>query len=185
MRESVVMLILCEPDPARVWGGVGDLTIPANTAEGTSETYLGAGELLDVPEFQQLINGVAERVEIQVSGVSAETVRLAVEDADIVKGAKAYIGRVTFDDDWQLVGTVTWESEWRCDVIQVGSQDQNGKRTRTISISIGSENTNRSFAPLAFFTDADQRKRSSDDAIFDHVAAIMQGTSRRFGPAAS
>jgi hypothetical protein len=37
-------------------------------------------------------------------------------------------------------------------------------------------------APMAFFTDADQKKRSSTDTIFDHVAAINAGTSRRFGP---
>lgn len=181
VRESYLLRIASDP-PARVWSGVGNLEIPADIVEPAPAIYLGAGELLSAPDFQALINGVAERLEFTVSGVSAETVRLALEDAPSTKGAAVHLGRVDFDEDWQIIG-VEWEAVFRADTLTVDSQGGNGSRTRTITLSVGSGDTGRSYAPTAFFTDADQRRRSPTDAIFSHVGGISQGTSRRFGPA--
>ena len=182
VRESYLMKIDHPDDPARIWSGVGPLAIPADIVEAAPATYLGAGELLSVPDFQQLINGVAERIEILVSGVSEETIRLALEDAPGVKNAAIYIGRIDFDADWQQLGPVEWEATFRADCLIVESQAQNGTRVRTIKLSAGSDDTGRSFAPAAYFTDADQRLRSATDSFFDHVAGINRGTSRIFGP---
>lgn len=181
MRESVIIRIASDP-PARIWGGVGDIEIPADAVEPAPAIYSGAGELISAPDFQQLINGVAERLEFEVSGVTAGTIRLALEDAPSVKGAKVHLGTIRFDDDWQQDGPVEWEAVFRADTLSVGSRGEGPKRTRTITLSVGTDDTGRSFAPLSFFTDADQRRRSPDDAIFDHVAGISAGTSRRFGP---
>lgn len=181
MRESFLLRIAADP-PARVWSGVGDLVIPADAVESGSATYHGAGELLNAPDFQQLINGTAERIEFQVSGVSGETLRLALQDSVSVKGAAVHLGRIEFGDNWAPVGVVEWEAVFRADSLSVSSQGDGESRTRTITLSVGSGETARSRAPLAFFTDADQRQRSPTDAIFSHVAAINSGTSRRFGP---
>ncbi len=180
VRESYLIKI-DTPDPARIWSGVGNLEIPADIVEAAPAIYLGAGELLSAPDFQQLINGVAERLEFTVSGVSDETLRLALDDAPTVKNAAMYVGRVDFGPDWEILG-VEWEATFRCDTLTVDSQSANGMRTRSIKLSVGSEDTGRSYAPASYFTDADQRMRSPDDAIFDHVAAISRGTSRIFGP---
>lgn len=182
MRESLLVRIACDP-PARVSSCVGDLAIPADNVEDEDgATYLGGGELISFPDFQQIINGTAERIEVQVSGVTGETLRLALEDAPSVKGARVDVGTIRFNDEWQPLGPVTWESRYRADTLSVSSQSGQDGRTRTISLSVATEDTNRSRAPLAFFTDADQRRRSSDDAFFSHVAGITAGTSRRFGP---
>ncbi len=180
IRESFLLKI-DTPDPARVWSGVGPLVIPADAVESAPAEYKGAGELLGVPDFQQLINGVAERVEFVVSGVSDETVRLALADAPTVKFAMVYIGLVTFDANWQVI-SVEWEALYRADVLAVESQSQSGRRERTIRLSVGSEGTGRSYSPAAFFTDTDQRQRSATDSIFTHVASISRGVSRVFGP---
>jgi len=183
VRESYLLRIASDP-PARVWSGVGPLEIPADIVEPTRATYLGAGELLSAPDFQQLINGVAERLEFTVSGVSAETLRLALEDAASTKGAAVHLGRIDFDSDWQQLGPVEWEAVFRADSLTVDSQGGGDSgRTRTIKLSVGSSDTGRSYAPQAFFTDADQRRRSPTDAFFSHIAGITSGTSRRFGPA--
>ena len=71
MNESFGIRIDAVP-AARLWSGVGDLTVPADIVESEPATYLGAGALLNAPDFQQLINGTAERLEVQVSGVTAE-----------------------------------------------------------------------------------------------------------------
>lgn len=181
VRESYLIKIDHPEDPARIWSGVGNLVVPADIVEPVPATYLGAGELLDVPDFQQLINGVAERVEFTVSGVSNETIRLALEDAPGVKNCGVYVGRVDFDKDWQIL-SVEWEATYRADFLSVESEAANGRRVRTIKLSVGSDDTGRSYAPASYFTPADQRLRSATDIIFDHVPAMNRGIHRIFGP---
>lgn len=180
MKVSVLARIDSEP-PARVWSGVGDLTIPADQVEEEDALYLGGGQLVSVPELEQLINGTASRIAVSLSGVSTETQRLALEDAETVKSAAVNIGLVHFDDDYQIT-EVEWLAELRADSLGIDNTSTETGRTRSITLSIGSDLTDRSKAPLAFFTDADQRRRSADDAIFDHVPGINAGTSRPFGP---
>jgi hypothetical protein len=180
VRESFGIRIDCDP-PVRVWNGVGDLPVPADIVETSPAIYLGAGELINAPDFQDLINGVAERLSIQVSGVAAATLALAREEAPSVKGARVHFVLFEFDDDWQLT-QVFYESVYRADSITTEDKASDNGRTRTITLSIGSNDTDRSRAPIAFWTDADQRRRSQTDAFFDHIAGISQGTSRRFGP---
>lgn len=184
VRESYLLRIASDP-PARIWSGAGPLVIPADIVEPAEAEYLGAGELLSAPDFQHLINGVAERLEFTVSGVSDTTLRLALEDAASTKGAAVHLGRIDFDEEWQQLGPVEWEAVFRADSLTVDSQGGNGTRKRTITLSVGSGDTGRSYAPQAFFTDADQRRRSITDAFFSHVARLTGGTSRRFGPSAA
>jgi hypothetical protein len=181
MKESVLVRIASDP-VARIWSGVGDLQVSADSVETEDSIYLGGAELVSAPDFQQLINGTADRLEFTLSGVNAEIVALAQEEAESVKGAALDLGTIRFDDDWQPVGIITWEARFRCDTLTVGSQAGDSGRTRTITLSVGSDDTGRSRAPIALFTDSDQRRRSPTDAFFDHVAGITAGTSRRFGP---
>lgn len=176
MKQSVLFRIASDP-VARVWGGVGDLIIPADIVEIAPALYLGGGRLVDVPELEQVINGTASRIEITVSGVSAQTLALAITESASVKGAKVHVGIAYFDDDWQL-DEVEWVAVLRADTLTTSRQGT----TRSITISIGTEDTDRSKAPISFWTDADQRHRSPTDRFFDHIAGIAQGTSRRFGP---
>lgn len=181
MNESFGLRIGALP-VARLWSGVGDLLVPADIVETAPAVYMGAGALLNAPDFQQLINGTAERLEVQVSGVSEEAMRLALDEGASVCGAKVHFVRFDFDEDWQLI-EVEYEAVFRADKLTIESQDEDaGGRSRTLTLSIGTEDTNRSRAPLAYFTAQDQRRRSPTDRIFDHVAGIATGTSRRFGP---
>lgn len=181
MRLSVLFRIACDP-VARLWAGVGDLIIPADMVESADALYLGGGQLVDVPDLDQLINGTATRISVTVSGVTNDTLRLAMEEAPSVRGADVHVGLVYMDDDWQIV-EVEWLSVLRADTITVASNPgDNGGRVRSVTLSIGTDFTDRSTRPLAFFTDADQKRRSPDDLIFDHVAGINEGTSRVFSP---
>ncbi|WP_159975892.1 MULTISPECIES: hypothetical protein [unclassified Novosphingobium] len=181
LRESFALRI--ETDPvARLWGGVGDLIVPPDIVETAPALYLGAGQLLTAPDFEQGINFTAERIDIQLSGVSSDLVALALEDAATIRNARVHFVTIRFDQNWQLV-EVEYEAVFRADKLTVSSEDgDNGSRTRTITLSIGTEDTNRSRAPMSYFTDQDQRRRSPTDAIFSNVAGINQGTTRKFGP---
>lgn len=180
-RESIVVRIACDP-PALLWSGLGLLPLPADNVIPEDAFALGGGELVSVPDFQQLIGGTAERLDFTVSGVNEETLRLALEDAPSVRGARVDVGTVQFDDAWQAQG-VEWESVFEARSLTVSrAQGQDGSANRTITLTIVQGSTTRSRAKLAYFTDADQRRRSADDAVFSHVAGLNAGTSRRFGP---
>lgn len=180
-RESIVVRIASDP-PALLWSGIGPLLIPADIVVPEDAIALGGGELVSVPDFQQLMNGTAERLEFTLSGVSDETVRFALDDAPSVRGARVDIGRTDFDDAWQLIG-VEWEATFEARSLSISRPASDGASiTRSISLTIVAGDSTRARAPNAFFTDADQRRRSPTDAIFSHVAGINAGTSRRFGP---
>lgn len=178
-RESLLLRIDVEDDPVRYWSGVGWLDIPADAVEPEENArYLGGGSLISLPDLDQLINDVAQRASIDVSGVSYETVRLVTELAEQVKDSDVHIGRAIFDSEWQL-SAVQWIGTLRADKLTTTRSGQSSV-TRGISLSIGTENTSRSKAPIALWTPADQAKFSTGDRFFDNVPSIEAGTSRRF-----
>ncbi len=180
MRESFGIRIDCA-DPARIWTGFGDLIVPADIVESEPVLYIGGGELLSAPDFEHPFNGQAERLDIRLSGVSTRVVQLAQEQAASVKGAKVHFVRFYFDEYWQL-SDVEYEAVFRADKLSFSSEDTEDGRSRILTLSIATDDTNRNRAPQSFFTDQDQRRRSPTDAIFSHVSGITQGVLRRFGP---
>lgn len=180
-RESYIFRIETD-EPALFWTGHGDLLLPADTVLPAPAVALGAGSLVNLPELEQLINGIAQRVEVVLSGVTETTVALAVEEAPQIPGAAVNIGRITFDEEWQVVGAVEWEWSGEGRSLTVGSQGGGDTRQRTLTLRVAAGDTTRSRSPLAFFTDADQRRSFPDDDFFSHVGAINSGTARRWGP---
>lgn len=180
-RESFIFRIETD-EPAMFWTGHGDLLLPADSVLSEPEIALGGADLINLPDVEQLINGVSQRVEIQLSGVSDETMRFAQEESAQVPGAPVYIGRVQFDAEWQIAGPVEWEWTGEGKNLSVGSQDGDDGHVRTLTLRVGAGDTTRSRSPLAFFTDADQKRDFPDDDVFSHVGGINAGTSRRWGP---
>jgi len=181
LRE-VILFRLESPTPAYLWSGVGPLPVAGDALAGAT-TYKGAGQLLDVPELKQLINGVADRIEVAVSGVDTGIQALASDEAPGVQGSLVRIGTLALDSMNQPVGAVDWEWEGRADVVGVDRQaSEDGSVVRSVSLSIGAGDTGRSKADLRFFTDADQRRRSPDDAFFSNIGKISAQVTRPFGP---
>ena len=180
MNKSVIFRIACDP-PVRLWGGLGWLDTAPDWVEPEGARYLGGGALCAVPDLEQVLNGTASRVDVTVSGISAATQGLALEEAASVQGAQCHAGFAYFDVDWQLI-EVEWVGTLKCDTLTPSNQPSQNGRTRSISLSLSTEDTDRSRAPVAFWTHADQQRLSPGDQFFDHIAGISSGTSRRFGP---
>lgn len=180
-RISYVFRMECDP-PLYIWSGHGSLETAADAIDVGGAAWRGAGELLSVPDIKQFINGGAGRYDFSISGVSMETVRLSTEDRPSVDGALTMLGKVEFDNTWQLTGPIEWEWTGVGGVIFTDSSPSENGRTRTISLSIASEDTRRSDPQIAFFTASDQRKKSPTDAFCDFVSSLTLQTSRRFGP---
>lgn len=179
-RESFVFYI-ATPDPAVFWSGHGPLLLPADDVVPDPVVIMGAGELVDIPALEQLINGKAQRLEVTMSGVSEETVAIAAEEALSIAGSAVSIGRIEFDEAWQIVN-VEWEWFGEARGLSVSSQQSDQGRSRSITLSVVAGDPSRRRPALAFFTDADQRYDFPDDAVFSNVAGISQGTTRRWGP---
>lgn len=173
-RHSYVFEVDTET-PVRLWTGYGALTIGATT-------YDGSGEMIGLPDIKGLINGVAERLDVSISGVSDTALRLLDEERHTIPLSPARIGRVSFDDAWQVDGGIEWLWAGTADKINVSSQQSDNGRQRVVTIGFASGNTRRSNPQIAFFTDADQRKRSPTDAFFSHIGQINAGVTRKFGP---
>lgn len=181
--NRVSWLLRIDSDPVcYLWTGFGPLETPADDIDPDGASWLGAAHLITIPALQALINGVAQRVNFTLSGVSAESLRLAREDKETVKGADVRLGHVTFDSDWQLDGGIVWEWRGVADALRVESRYGEEKRLRSVVLMVGSADTMRSNPRFTFWTDASQRLRSPDDAFCDHVAMISAGVTRRFGP---
>lgn len=178
VRPSVMLRIDATTGPLRLWGGVGPLQIPADAVESEPATYSGMGVLTGLPAVSQLANGLAERVEFKLSGVTPAIRALAADGADTVRGVSVRLGFMVFDADWQALSPVAWLWEGTADVVKSTRK----ANARTISLSVGSMFNSRRRPAVGYWTDAQQRERSADDAFCDHVAVYTAGTTRRFKP---
>lgn len=170
-----------ETDPAiRIWSGNGWFDMGPNTVDLTGGRYLGAGQLLNVPEVNALINGVAERVEFGLAGaaITSRVVELADEEADTVRGCEAWIGLVGFNDQ-EIPTSLRWPWNGRCDSTQI-TYTANGlaNPARSVSLSVGSLFTFRQRASLGYWVGPDQRRRSPDDRFCERVASLSVETQK-------
>lgn len=169
-RYSIFVLIECLSGPVRAWLGVGDYELPADDVDATGGAYQGIGLVGDVPAIRQLIGGAAERVEFTLNGADDATLSLADQDVDEVRNAPVSVGIVFFDADWQAVDDVAWLWSGTADVPSVDRDSSGGEIVRRVSLSVASIFTDRTRPPLAFYTDADQRRRSATDTFCQRVA---------------
>lgn len=166
-------------DPVtRLWLGVGDIEPGINALDETNETYLGLGQLIDVPALQQLINGVAERVTFHVSGVSSDTLRMASTEANDVKGAPVSVGICLFASAWQQLGPPTWLSQNYADFVALSQQSDGKTTTRVIELSVGSRFTGRRRRGLSFLTDRDQQARHPGDKFCERTTLLEAGIEK-------
>lgn len=182
MNEVYLFRLEADP-PAYLWTGNGDIDVPGDALVGSAVTrYRGIGTLTGLPDLPLLINGTADRADFTLSGVDPIAVRYADEDKLTIRDAVIRIGTLVLDDKLQIAGVVDWEWEGRADTISIGSEGQeDGSRSLTITISAGTAASGRSTSGVSFFTNADQRQRSPDDAFFSFIGGMTQSATRTFG----
>jgi hypothetical protein len=183
-RVGVLLRVATSP-VIRLWSGqVRDLPIPAGGAETTDGAiYQSMGLLTGLPALGAALNGDAERLEFTLSGaaVTGEVAALAGDGASDVRGRAVDVGLVLFDAAWQVVPPVYWLWSGTADSLTVERTGDAQNPTRILKLSAGNVFTGRRRPNLTFFTDIDQRRRSSDDAFFDQVAKYQAGTTKVWG----
>lgn len=180
VRLAVFVHVVLAPTPLRLWFGLGDFEIGADAIDTTGGVYRGLGELNGLPVLSQLINGVCERVEFSISGVSAEALRLADEDADEVRGASVHVGLSGLDRDFQPLTAPMWLWEGEADTPRFSWDTSSDPQVRTISLSVGSAMMGRRRPRYRNFTGVEQRRISADDAFCDRVPVYSRGSTRKW-----
>lgn len=176
-----VLLYVATDTAIRVWTGVGDFDKAADAVDIEGGIYKGLGEIQEIPALQQLVNGVAQRIDLSLSGVDANIVALADSEAADVRSKAVSIGLQFFDEDWQPLGDTLWIWDGEADVVK--SESLSGAdftRVRTITLSVGTLTTGRRRPKLTFFTRSQQRRRSPTDAFCDRVALYSADTELKW-----
>lgn len=178
-RIGVFFRLATEPTPVRLWTGIGKIEPGTNTLDISGATYIGFGELQDVPEFNQMINGAAQRVEFTLSGVSGDVLSVASgDDADAVKGKAVAVGLGIFSQDWSLLGSVKWFANYTADYLSVqqsATEDPTQPIVRTVTLSCGSLMTGRRRPSYSYLSDQDQQARSPGDLFCSLVGRYAHG----------
>lgn len=179
VRPAFFLLLKSEPT-IRVWSGIGDFALEADNIETEGGEYLGFGELQNLPQLKQLINGQADRVDFTLAGaaVNRDVVRLASEEADSIRNKTLHLGMLVLGADLQPVSPVAWLWHGEADTLTLTRDDSQGQPVRSMTLSAGSMFARRRRPGISFWTDHDQRQRSSDDAFCDRVAIYSAGTTK-------
>jgi hypothetical protein len=165
----------------RLWAGIGEMTIDADTIEDDAgNLYQGLGLLGGIPAVSELINGLQERIAFSISGegMTADIAAIASTEAADIRGARCNLGFLIFDKDWQIASPTAWLWEGTADSLTISRDGDAESATRTITLSVGSLFTGRRRPQIAYFTDADQKRRSPDDDFFINVRGYSAKTTK-------
>jgi hypothetical protein len=175
-RLGVFWRMEWEPEPQRLWLGVGDCEVQASVYDQDGDRYRGAGELHDVPAVEALINGAAYRIAFYVSGVSEKTMEAWSAESEEVQGKLVTVGIGIFDPAWQLLGGIKWLCRARADVGQLQqSPDSKGGAVRRLELQCSSLFASRRRRGFSFLTDHDQQGRYPGDKFCERTTLYKQG----------
>lgn len=162
----------------RLWLGIGHIA-PGDVSDPDGAIYQGAGQLTGVPDFDQLLNAMAQRLEFFLSGVSAQVMALADESSDQVRDADVDLGIGIMDAKWQIVGPLVWLWRGYGDYLRFAQQAADGPdsiTSRVVTLSAGSRLTERRRGRNSYLTDGDQKRRAPGDRFCERVTLYSNFT---------
>jgi hypothetical protein len=176
-----IKILLASEDggPLRLWLGVNDIPHHFDALETEDSTYYGGGRLQTIPDFDVIINGAAERINVTMEGVSADAAAQIDLANPQVHGKRVFVGMAAFNQHWEKDTDIFALSHWISDFysvsgsIAVGSEPQ----TRTLALSCSSGEMGRSRPRRATYTDPQQKFRYPDDDYCRNVTRYDRGFS--------
>ena len=147
--------MLFDSGAVRLWTGYGDRTI-------NSETYTGAGSLLNIEGLTEVADLSAKNITISLSGVAQELVSLALQEPYQRRRCRVFFGAVNVSD-----------------VIEVfaGSLNtmpiEDSGETSVIMATVASKLVETEKASNLRYTSETQKSRYPGDTFLDYVSAIQ------------
>ncbi len=160
----------------RLWSGHGDFLAPTDTLEPMENPlYSGAGELLGLPEFSQLINGEADRVDFKLSGLGEQAAALADKTAGDIEGAPVRVGVIVLDAALQPATGVLWLWFGEADVLTPEYDGQSDPPTYSLTLSAATQSASRKRNAIIYYSATQQQQRSPGDKGCDRVTIFVTG----------
>lgn len=165
------------------WMGVGERTIGIESSGdmgGDVATYIGAGRIIDIPDLEVLINGIADQVTLSLS-VEEELFKRYLSGLDDMvpdmRGVDVMIGFAPMDARWQAVSQIIplWSGVGDfLGVKQTAGEGPDRPAIRTISLAVGVGDTSRMQPRQMNFTSAAQNVTYPTDRFFERVSRYVQ-----------
>lgn len=158
-----------DSETVRVWEGVGDILIDA-------QTWQGMGVLGSVSDSMFGTSDQAGNVTYMLSGVSPEIVVLAREGAGEIRGRPVSLyGRFLSVETLEPLDSTF---VLRIDVMDVLSYAGTGPSDRRVTLTAETIWTARNAASFAYFSHKDQQARFSGDLGLERVQLYVPGVRR-------
>lgn len=165
--------------PAKFWTGTSPVRAGITSVDPFGNRYLGGGGLIELPEFDALINGQAERLEVFISGVPIGYTEAFFTTMPVVANKTCRIGFAPLDKRWQPLSPIIPLMTARTDfwaIRQDPASEEDPGPVCTIILSMSSGDTARANPQLVSWT-ADQQRSipgSEDDAFCDRTSRYDQ-----------
>ncbi len=175
-RPCIFLYIESTPE-VRCWSGARRFDITPDAVDASGIGYLPMGLLQGgVPAIQALMNGMAERIDLTVSGVDPTLLDLADANSGDIIYRTAHIGCMALDNQLQAATPMVWFRDATIDALPMRFGNP-----CTLGLSFGSTFIDRrKRVPLGFYSGPDQRRRSSDDAFCDLAMQYNAGTTEKW-----
>lgn len=147
--------MLFDSAPVRFWTGYGDKTIGG-------DTYLGSGNLLSITGIDEVNDLSAKSITLQLSGVPASLVSLALQEPYQRRACKIYFG--TTD--------TTTPIEVFSGLMDVMTIEDSGE-TSVISLTVESKLVRLEKASNWRYTNESQKARYPSDTFFSYVSNLQ------------
>jgi hypothetical protein len=186
--QNIAAFFRLETDPVvRLAVGLfGNIEVGSTILDPSGAVYQGFGEISSLPEFTQMVNGAADRVEFVLSGVDGKVLQIAASDADSVKGKRVSVGIGLFGADWQLLGSPHWIANYRADLLMIeqppATQLPSGQQgiIRTLTLSCGTLLTSRRRPGYSYFSHEDQQARSPGDNFCEFTPRYANNFAKKW-----
>lgn len=157
--ESVTLFyaveLLFDSGAVRIWTGFGDKTI-------NSETYTGAGYLLNIDGIAEVADLTASGITITLSGISSSIISLALQENYQGRVARVYFG----------VEGVSGALEVFSGFMDVMTIEHSGESMR-VTLSVESKLVTLQRPNTRRYTSANHKIRYPSDTFFDHVTKLQ------------
>lgn len=147
--------MLFDSGTIRLWTGYGDKTI-------NSQTYTGAGTLLNIDGIAEVADLNASGITISLSGISSSVISLALQENYQGRVAKVYFG----------VEGVSGVVEVFSGFMDVMTIQHSGDKMN-VTLSIESKLVTLQRPNIRRYTSANHKLRNPGDTFFDYVAKLQ------------
>lgn len=167
--------------PGRFWMGASDIPLKFKgaTIDVEGGTYIGGGVLGNIPVLEALINDTAERVEFQMSGLSADQAEIFNTAVPPVRGKRVHLGITVLNDYYQPISDIIPMWTGTASFFSERSPSVGSGETPTVmmSLSVGSGPTTRSRPSASLWSHAHQQALFPGDDFCKGTTRLARGVA--------